>query len=107
MIYLVWILLIQLNPILYAVVFCDGIQWGILNHIDVGLPAPNLRLWGTTNPNMCLKIGGETIRDFEPGRLYIIDTSKIHEGWATDDNVYQFFIGCSIESYDTLINLSQ
>lgn len=100
-----------LNPIKPYLIRSSILRWDTMGHfkphIDVGLPAPNLRLWGTTNPSMCLKIDGKMIKDIEPGRLYIIDTSKIHEGWATDDNVYQFFIGCSIESYDTLISLSK
>ena len=98
----------QIKPYL---VRSSVLRWDAMGHfkphIDVELPAPNLRLWGTTNPNMFLKINGQLIKDLEPGRIYIIDTSKIHEGWATENDVYQFFIGCNIESYDTLVNISQ
>jgi len=63
-------------------------------HIDVLLPAPNLRLWGCTNSaSMQLRYGEDMIESkFESNRLYLIDTSVIHDATALGE-VYQFFIG--------------
>lgn len=71
-------------------------------HIDVVLPAPILRIWGTTSNNMELIMNKKIQKDIEPGRIYIIDTAKIHEAKSFEDEVYQFFIGLSIDSYNTL-----
>lgn len=71
-------------------------------HCDVYIPAPNLRLWGTTSSNMKLTINKKVQKDIEPGRIYIIDTAKEHEAKSFENEVYQFFIGLSIDSYDTL-----
>jgi len=71
-------------------------------HCDVYIPAPNLRLWGTTSNNIELIIGKKIQKNIEPGRIYIIDTAKEHEAKSFEDKVYQFFIGLSIDSYDTL-----
>lgn len=63
-------------------------------HVDVLLPAPNLRLWGCTNSaHMQLRYGEDMIEsEFESNRLYLIDTSVIHDATALGE-VYQFFIG--------------
>jgi hypothetical protein len=71
-------------------------------HCDVYIPAPNLRLWGTTSNNMELIIDKKIQKDIEPGRIYIIDTAKEHEAKSFENEVYQFFIGLSIDSYDML-----
>ena len=71
-------------------------------HCDVYVPAPNLRVWGTTSNNIELIINKKVQKDIEPGRIYIIDTAKEHEAKSFEDEVYQFFIGLSIDSYDTL-----
>ena len=71
-------------------------------HCDVFIPAPNLRIWGTTSNNMKLIIDKKIQKNIEPGRIYIIDTAKEHEAKSFEDEVYQFFIGLSIDSYDTL-----
>ena len=71
-------------------------------HCDVYVPAPNLRIWGTTSNNIELIIDKKVQKDIEPGRIYIIDTAKEHEAKSFEDEVYQFFIGLSIDSYDTL-----
>jgi len=60
-------------------------------HTDVVIPTVNLRLWGASNPYVELKFNGEAV-DFEPGRVYLIDTSITHEARSID-YVYQFFIG--------------
>ena len=68
-------------------------------HIDTVLPSPYLRLWGTTdaskvnvnfyNPTTDKM---EKIESVESGRLYLIDTSVVHDAQCTADTVYQFFI---------------
>lgn len=72
-------------------------------HIDVTKPAPNLRLWGTTSNEMQLKMGGNIINNIKPGKIYIFDSSLEHEAHATGNNVYQFFIGLTIDAYDTMM----
>lgn len=60
-------------------------------HTDVVIPTVNLRLWGANSKNVILKFDGMSVQ-FEPNRLYLIDTSVTHEAIATGP-VYQFFIG--------------
>lgn len=95
-----------LNNMLKYMVRSSLLKWDNTGHFkphaDVLLPAPNLRIWGTTSANMVLKIDGQKIKDIEPGRIYVIDTSKIHEAWSYEEDVYQFFIALTIDSYDTL-----
>ena len=62
-------------------------------HTDVVRPTVNLRLWGATNNNVDLRYGDSmTKAEFEPNRLYLIDTSIIHDACAYGE-VYQYFIG--------------
>lgn len=83
------------------------LKWDIMGHfkehIDVTVPAPNLRLWGTTSNKMQLKIGGKIINNIIPGKIYIIDTSLVHSAHALEDGIYQFFIGLTIDAYDTMM----
>lgn len=83
------------------------LKWDTLGHfkphVDVRVPAPMLRLWGTTSTNMQLKMGGKIINSIKPGKIYIFDSSLVHEAHATGNGVYQFFIGLNIKSYDTLM----
>lgn len=74
---------------------------GFSKHIDVFLPATNLRLWGTTKPIDCHFEGFE-IPEIEPGRLYVIDTSKPHWGSALFDNTYQFFLSLQLEAFTVI-----
>ena len=73
------------------------------DHIDVKVPAPNLRLWGTTSNNMQLKMDGKHINNIKPGKIYIFDSSLVHSAHAREDNIYQFFIGLTIDAYDTMM----
>ena len=72
-------------------------------HVDIVKPAPNLRLWGTTSAEMQLKMDGKIINNIKPGKIYIFDSSLKHEAHATGNNVYQFFIGLTIDAYDTMM----
>jgi len=44
----------------------------------------------------------EEIRDIEPGKIYLIDVSKFHEGWSKQNHLYQLFLGVNLDAYDTL-----
>ena len=56
-------------------------------------PTVNLRLWGATNDKVDLRYGDDmTKAEYEPNRLYLIDTSIIHDACAVGE-VYQYFIG--------------
>lgn len=102
----------SLSPLIDAFgdYFCRSaiLKWDTMGHfkahVDVKVPSPNLRLWGTTSTNMQLKMNGEVINSIKPGKIYIFDSSLVHEAFATGDNVYQFFIGLTIDAYDTMMN---
>ena len=67
-------------------------------HIDTILPSPWIRLWGTTDPdNLDIRYAKNTgqlvkINDIERGRIYIIDTSIVHDVLCHGNDVYQFFL---------------
>ena len=76
-------------------------------HWDVMLPAINLRLWGTDNPDsmsLRYKDNNEMIEceNIEAGRLYLIETSTIHDARCVEGELYQFFISLSIQSIGAL-----
>ena len=64
-------------------------------HTDVVLPTVNLRLWGATNEHASLRYGKDQDNlievEYEPNRLYLIDTSILHDAKAHEE-VYQYFI---------------
>ena len=79
------------------------LKWGeggcITPHIDTLMPSPYLRLWGTTDAdNIDVNFFNvstnkmEKAQGIESGRIYLIDTSIIHEGICISGTVYQFFI---------------
>lgn len=68
-------------------------------HIDNIVPSPWLRLWGTTDPKGLQfryyddkKNDMVTCKNIEAGRIYIIDTSLVHDVKLSVDNNYQFFL---------------
>lgn len=76
-------------------------------HIDVKLPAPNLRIWGTNDPennHFCFWNGTDYVaeKNVERGRLYLADTSIYHHAYSTDDHVYTFFFALQISAYDII-----
>jgi hypothetical protein len=73
-------------------------------HVDIAVPAPNLRLWGTTSTKMQLKMDGNIINNIKPGKIYIFDSSLEHEAHAIENNIYQFFIGLKISAYDIMMS---
>lgn len=67
-----------------------------LPHIDTVVPSMWLRLWMSTE-GLTVRYYDETLEElkeieYEPGRVYLIDTSKIHDAYTTNDNVYQLFL---------------
>jgi hypothetical protein len=81
-------------------------------HIDTIVPSPWIRLWGTTNPND-LEIRydngkGELVvaNNIEAGRIYIIDTSLVHDAVSLDQTVYQFFLSVLPSSINILKELT-
>jgi hypothetical protein len=79
-------------------------------HIDTIVPSLWIRLWASMNPNIVIRfynpITGELESvDFEPGRIYIIDTSIVHDAYATSDNVYQLFLSVNSNSVKLLHSL--
>lgn len=77
-------------------------------HIDmVSEYITHFRLWGvTTDDNgYTLKYGDKHIKGFEPGRLYLIDTIKMHEAYATEDDVFTFFLAVDIKSKELIESL--
>ena len=81
-----------------------------LPHIDTIVPSPWIRLWGTTSNSIKLRFSNknklEDYGDVEPGRIYIIDTSLVHDARCTDKKAAQFFLSVLPSAYDILTNLS-
>ncbi len=67
----------------------------------------HVRLWGTTETpdNYSLKCEGLREWDFEPGRLYLIDTLSQHSAEALVDDAHTFFITLTLESTPTIRDL--
>lgn len=68
-----------------------------LPHIDTVIPSPWIRLWASMSNDVTLRFynketGCLETANFEVGRLYVIDTSLVHDATATGDNVYQLFL---------------
>lgn len=77
-------------------------------HIDTVVPSPWIRLWATTDSNKLdvrfANSRGEMIKvdDIESGRIYIIDTSVVHDAVCHRDDVYQFFLSTLPSSINIL-----
>lgn len=74
-------------------------------HIDTILPSPWIRLWGTTNPDIEINFYGENgiiplTSKIEAGRIYIIDTSLVHDAKLNEGIAYQFFLCVSPQAKD-------
>ena len=80
-----------------------------LPHIDTVVPSPWIRLWGSMSNDVVLRFYNEETGslepvDFEVGRLYVIDTSLVHDATATGNNVYQLFLSILPTATDLIIN---
>jgi len=80
-------------------------------HIDIGIPTPHLRLWGTDNPDS-IKVRFKNehdeyveVENVEAGRLYIIDTAEYHDAVCMTTMGYQFFIAVNVAAYNLLNNI--
>lgn len=102
----------NLAPIKHYMCRSSILYWkngaNFLPHYDVLIPTVNLRLWGTNDPTkVSLRVKREdemieVAHTAEPGRLYLIETSTIHDAACIGDEVYQFFLALNIFSYDAL-----
>jgi hypothetical protein len=78
-------------------------------HIDTVVPSMWIRLWAATSNDVVLRFynpaNGELEQvDYEPGRVYVIDTSLVHDASTTGFNVLQLFLSVLPSAYDLLIN---
>jgi hypothetical protein len=78
-------------------------------HIDTVVPSMWIRLWAATSNDVVLRFynpaSGELEQvDYEPGRVYVIDTSLVHDASTTGFNVLQLFLSVLPSAYDLLIN---
>jgi hypothetical protein len=77
-----------------------------LPHIDTFMPAPWIRLWGTTSNDVKIRFAKNGVMteygDVEPGRLYIIDTLKVHDARCEGSTAYQFFLSVVPSALDLL-----
>jgi hypothetical protein len=73
---------------------CDA---KFLPHVDTVVPSPWIRLWASMNPEIIVRFFNESTGElesvnFEPGRVYVVDTSLVHDAYAVGDNIYQLFL---------------
>ena len=78
-----------------------------LPHIDTVVPSMWLRLWMGTEGLVVRQYDEQTQElksiDYEPGRVYLIDTSIIHDAYSIKNDVYQLFLSV-FTSADYLIS---
>lgn len=78
-------------------------------HIDTLIPSPWIRLWGTTTNSIKLGFSKYNIiqeyQDVEPGRIYVIDTSLVHNAVCLNEEGYQFFLSVLPSCYSKVISL--
>lgn len=74
-----------------------------LPHIDAIKPTPWLRLWGCTDYNVSLRYAIDNklveVKNIEPGRLYLIDTTKVHDARNLNDTSMQLFLSVLPSAY--------
>lgn len=102
-----------LNPIKPYMLRSSILKWhpggNFLPHIDTVVPSPWFRFWGTNNTNnIKLRFYESTDQsscvveeNVEAGRLYLINTAKLHDALCINDVGYQFFICVNNDCYDT------
>jgi hypothetical protein len=80
-----------------------------LPHIDTFMPTPWLRLWGTTNSeNLIVNYYNkntdkyECCNNIENGRIYLTDTTLVHDAICTGGINYQFFLSTNIHAYNII-----
>ena len=80
-----------------------------LPHIDTVVPSPWIRLWASMSNDVTLRFYNKETGclepvDFELGRLYVIDTSLVHDATATGNGVYQLFLSVLPTARNLIIN---
>jgi hypothetical protein len=79
-------------------------------HIDTVVPSMWIRLWATTSPDIIVRFYNpatgelEQFKDIELGRVYVIDTSIVHDAYATNDNVHQLFLSVLPSAFNVLVS---
>ena len=80
-----------------------------LPHIDSFIPSPWIRLWATTNKDTVTvhyydknTDSFTSCDDIESGRVYVIDTSIVHDAVCTGDVNYQLFLSINSLAYDII-----
>ena len=78
-------------------------------HIDTVVPSMWIRLWAATSNDAVLRFYNPASSaleqiEYEPGRVYVIDTSLVHDASTTGFNVLQLFLSVLPSAYDLLIN---
>ena len=69
-----------------------------------------IRLWATTSPDIVVRFYNPTTgeleqcTDIELGRVYVTDTSIVHDAYATGNNVHQLFLSVLPSAFDVLIS---
>ena len=82
-------------------------------HIDACSPLFLwIRLWAATSDGIQLRFYNPNSQelesvDYEPGRVYIIDTSLVHDALATGEDVLQLFLSVLPSAYDLLLARTQ
>jgi len=67
-------------------------------HIDTMVPSMWFRLWATTSPDIVVRYYNnvtkelEEVTNIELGRIYIIDTSLVHDARSVNNDTYQLFL---------------
>lgn len=78
-------------------------------HIDTIVPSMWIRLWAVTTPGIVVRYHNkdtdtfEVVENIELGRVYIIDTSLVHDANAINDNVHQLFLSVLPSAKDILL----
>lgn len=78
-------------------------------HIDTIVPSMWIRLWAVTTPGIVVRYYNkntdtfDVVENIELGRVYIIDTSLVHDANAINDNVHQLFLSVLPSAKDILL----
>lgn len=80
--------------------------WDKLGHFKPHIDAlkehcVNLRVWGTNRTDAVIIFNGIKY-NFEPGQLYLIDTTILHEAHAVNDFTCTFFFSLGLDVVDVL-----
>jgi hypothetical protein len=100
----------SLNPIKDNMIRSNLLLWHntghFKKHVDmVKGNITHLRLWGVSSTDYRLHYNSGECHEWEPGRLYLIDTIPEHWAEATGDNVYTFFIAVNLDSLPVIQTL--